>query len=65
MVTGANYTPHTVPEFLTGRPMQSQEPLQNPEDTHSEPLDPTQQVPGDALYRTPLPIPSIDLLTYW
>ena len=60
MVTGANHTPHTVPEFLTGRPMQSQEPLQNPEDTHGEPLDPTQQVPGDAL-----PIPSIDLLTYW
>ena len=52
MVTGANYTPHTVPEFLTGRPMQSQEPLQNPEDTHGEPLDPTQQVPGDALPNT-------------
>ena len=41
MVTGGNHTPHTVPKFLTGRPMQSQEPLQNPEDTHGEPLDPT------------------------
>ena len=28
MVTGANPTPHMVPEFLTGRPMQSCEPLQ-------------------------------------
>ena len=28
MVTGANPTPHMVPEFLTGRPMQSREPLQ-------------------------------------
>ena len=62
MVTGANHTPHTVPEFLTGRPMQSQEPLQNSEDTHDEPLDPNQQVPR---YRAPPPIPSIDLLTYW
>ena len=52
MVTGAKHTPHTVPEFLTGRPMQSQEPLQNPEDTHGEPLDPTQQVPGDATPNT-------------
>ena len=28
MVTGANPTPHMVPEFLTGRPMHSREPLQ-------------------------------------
>ena len=28
IVTGANPIPHTVPEFLTGRPMQSREPLQ-------------------------------------
>ena len=27
MVTGANHTPHMVPEFLTGRPMQSRNPL--------------------------------------
>ena len=26
MVTEANPTPHLVPEFLTGRPMQSREP---------------------------------------
>ena len=32
MVTGANLTPPLVPEFLTGRPMQSRNtiPLQNP-----------------------------------
>ena len=32
MVTGANLTPHLVPEFLTGRPMQSRNtiPLPNP-----------------------------------
>ena len=29
MVPGANPTPHTVPELLTGRPMQSGEPLQH------------------------------------
>ena len=28
MVTGANPTPHMVPEFLTGRPMQPREPPQ-------------------------------------
>ena len=49
MVTGDNHNPHTVPEFLTGRPMQSQEPLQHPEDTPSEFQDPNQQVPGIAL----------------
>ena len=52
MVTGANHTPHTVTEFLIGRPMQSQEPLQHPEDTHSESQDLIQQVPGIALSNT-------------
>ena len=52
MVTGANPTLHTVPEFLTGRPMQSQEPLQNSETTHSEPQDPTQPVLGTSLLNT-------------
>ena len=50
MVTGANQAPHTVPEFLTGRPMQSQEPLQHPADTHSESQDPTH--PTGLSYRT-------------
>ena len=49
MVTGANTTLHTVPEFLTGRPMESQELLQNPETTHSESQDPTQPVPGTSI----------------
>ena len=52
MVTGANHTPHMVPEFLTGRPMQSQEPLQNIEDTQREYQDPTQQVPAIAPLNT-------------
>ena len=49
MMTGANHTPHTVPEFLTGRPMQSQETRQHPEDTHSESQNSLQQVPGISL----------------
>ena len=36
MVTGANPTPHMVPEFLTGRPMQSREPLQRHNSTDHE-----------------------------
>ena len=53
MVTGANHTPHTIPEFLTGQPMQSQEHLQHPEETHSESSqDPIQQVPGIVLSNT-------------
>ena len=48
MVTGANLTPHLVPEFLTGRPMQSRNtiPLQNPstDDTQETTL-PAQQNP--------------------
>ena len=43
MVTGANSNPRMVPEFLTGRPMQSREPLQrqnsvNEESQDTEPL---------------------------
>ena len=49
MVTGANLTPHLVPEFLTGRPMQSRNtiPLQNPsnDDTLGTTL-PAQQNPN-------------------
>ena len=36
MVTGANPTPHMVPEFLTGSPMQSREPLQRQNSTDHE-----------------------------
>ena len=45
MVTGANPTRHTVPEFLTGRPMQSREPLQRRNSNNDEPQDTTPQVP--------------------
>ena len=48
MVTGANLTPHLVPEFLTGQPMQSQNntPLQNPNtDDTLETALPAQQNP--------------------
>ena len=45
MVTGANPTPHTVPEFLTGRPMQSREPLQHQDSNNDEPQNTTPQVP--------------------
>ena len=44
MVKGATPTPHMVPEFLTGRPMQSQEPLQQQDLIRSESRDPAQQV---------------------
>ena len=49
MVTGANLTPHLVPEFLTGRPMQSRNtiPLPNPStDDTLETTLPAQQNPS-------------------
>ena len=49
MVTGAKLTPHLVPEFLTGRPMQSRNtiPLQNPStDDTLETTLPAQQNPN-------------------
>ena len=45
MVTGANPTPHIVPEFLTGRPMQSREPLQRHNSTDHESQETIPQVP--------------------
>ena len=44
MVTGANPTPHMVPEFLTGRPMQSREPLQSQHSNNNETPDTIPQV---------------------
>ena len=41
MVTRANPTPHTVPEFLTGHPMQSREPLQRQNSNNDEPQNTT------------------------
>ena len=45
MVTGANPTPHMVPEFLSGRPMQSCEPLQRQNSNIDESQDTIPQVP--------------------
>ena len=45
MVIGANPTPHMVPEFLTGRLMQSFEPLQRQNSNNNESQDTTPQVP--------------------
>ena len=45
MVTGANHTQHMVPEFLTGRPMQSREPLQRQNSTNHESQKTIPQVP--------------------
>ena len=46
MVTGANPTPHMVPEFLTGRPMQSREPLQRHESQETIPQVPETTTPN-------------------
>ena len=45
MVTGANPTPHMVPEFLTGRPMQSCGPLQRQNSNNNESQDTIPHVP--------------------
>ena len=45
MVTGANTTPHMVPEFLTGRPMHSRAPLQRQNSNNDESQDAVPQVP--------------------
>ena len=46
MVTGANPTPHMVPEFLTGRPMHSRAPLQRQNSNNDESQDTVPKVPG-------------------
>ena len=53
MVTGANLTPHMVPEFLTGRPMQYREPLQRQNSNADESLDHSPQVQEPASQTTP------------
>ena len=53
MVTGANPTPHMVPEFLTGRPMQSREPLQRHNPTDHESQEAIPQVPETTASTTP------------
>ena len=53
MVTGANTTPHMVPEFLTGRPMQSRAPLQHQNFNKDESQDTVPQVPETTTTTTP------------
>ena len=53
MVTGANPTPHMVPEFLTGRPMQSGDPLQRQNSNNNESQVTIPQVPETTGPTTP------------
>ena len=53
MVTGANPTPHMVPEFLTGRPMQSRDPLQRQNSNNDESQDTILQVSEATTPTTP------------
>ena len=53
MVTGAKPTPHTVPEFLTGRPMQSREPLQRQDSVNDESQDTVPPVLETTNHTTP------------
>ena len=57
MVTGANLTPQMVPEFLTGRPMQSRKKTPHQQRVNDETLDTTlpTQIP-------PLPTNSRDVI---
>ena len=65
MVTGANLTPHLVPEFRTGRPMQSREPLQ-PQDSINYFVTPVletknETTPPDPINRLPEVVVGIKL----
>ena len=53
MVRRANLTPHMVPEFLTGRPMQYREPLQRQNSKTEEPLEHSPQVQEPASQTIP------------
>ena len=53
IVTGANPTPHMVPEFLTGRPMQSRNPLRKQTSNNDESQDTTPQFPETTTPTTP------------
>ena len=55
MVTGSNLTLHMVPEFLTGCPMQSREPLKHHNPNNDESQDSIPQVP-----ETTTPTTSLD-----
>ena len=53
LVTGANPTPHMVPEFLTGRPMQTRGPLYTQHSNNEEPQVIGPQVPETTTPTTP------------
>ena len=53
MVTGDNPTPHIVPEFLTGRPMQSRDPLHCQNSNNDESQDTIPQVSEATTSTTP------------
>ena len=53
MVTGAKPTPHMVPDFLTGRPMQSRDPLQRQNSNNDESQDTVPQVTETTTPTTP------------
>ena len=53
MVTGANPIPHMVPELLTGRPMQSEVPLQRQTSNNDESQDIAPPAPETTNQTTP------------
>ena len=53
MVTGANPNPHSIPEFLTGRPLHSREPLQRQFSINDVSQDTVLPVPETTTQTTP------------
>ena len=63
MVTGANLTPHMVPEFLTGRRMQYRKNFPQQNDDNDDMLDttlPAQQMPMRSNTTEAITVPSVD-----
>ena len=52
-MTGAKATARMFPEFLTGQPMQSREPLKHQEHTNNESQDTTLPIPETTIQNTP------------
>ena len=65
MVTGDNLTPQIVPEFLTGRPMQSRNKTLHQQCINDSTLDtilPAQQIPGQTNTQNTNSEPPVDLI---
>ena len=63
MLTGANYTPQIVPEFLTGQPMQSRNKTPHQQCINDDTLDktlPAQQIPAHTKTQTTNSEPPVD-----